>query len=119
VGQVKLIFASTSLFSDKQTQDQTPSSKVLAYVNWFKYSTKDPDPDFQFYRVEHAFNTNRERSGSVVELESIVQPCPLLPRFPKEAKDLGENVNGDNCLEMVNRFWINSFHDQATYQTVF
>ena len=79
----------------------------------------------QMYAVER----QRDQAGlpisSIIELEEIVQPCYLYPRFGSHADTLGSTnspniiIDGDNCIELVDRFWINSFQDQSTYQTVF
>ena len=73
-----------------ELRSNDPCCKILAYVEWFS---------------------------------AIVQPCYLIPRFEKEAKLFDKDskipVDGDNCLELVDKFWINSFQDQLTYQTVF
>ena len=103
---------------EKSTQDQPLSSKVLAYVHWFTNPPKQPHSDLQYFPVDH-LERGGKHLGSVIKLESIVQPCPLVPRFPANAKDIGENIDGDNCLQLVKKFWINSFHDHSTYQTIF
>jgi hypothetical protein len=63
-------------------QKQPPSSKILAYVEWFTKPAKKPHPDFQFFAVE-CIRKDSKPVGEVIELESIVQPCPLVPHFPK------------------------------------
>jgi hypothetical protein len=124
--QLKLIFASSSSFSGKQPQATTgmsqPTAKVLAYVEWFTKPGNEPHPTMQMFQVNCDRNPDGSRRGDVIEPESIVQPCPLAPCFKALAKDIGDSgseVNGDNCLDLVDKFWINSFHDQATYQSVF
>jgi len=66
--------------------------------------------------------------GSFIELRSIIQPCYLLPLFKtpratdldiKEGDASITTIDGDNCLELVDDFWINCFQDQMSYQTVF
>ena len=101
---------------------------MYAYVEWFAKPPKSPHPDMQMYAVKPLYDSRTgKREGGIVELDAIVQPCYLLPVFPNGAsRELGRlknggyiEINGDNCLDVVQNFWINSFQDQATYQTVF
>lgn len=98
-----------------------PCRKILAYVEWFTKAPKEPHQALQMFPVQRVRDTNGEPVGSVIELSTIVQPCYLVPRFDSEARKLGGgiNINGNNCLELIDKFWINSFQDQFTYQTIF
>ena len=51
------------------------------------------------------------------QIEWIVLSCALLPDFPKNAEEL--KVTENTCLIEYNKFWINCFHDQVKYQSVF
>ena len=82
----------------------------------------------QMYAVSRQHLSDGTPKGSIIELSSIIQPCYLLPRFKtKKAVDLDiqnqdgkiTEIDGDNCLALVDDFWINSFQNQITYQTVF
>ncbi|KIJ29742.1 hypothetical protein M422DRAFT_268775 [Sphaerobolus stellatus SS14] len=131
VAQVKLIFASSVLTQHGQkTSDistQEPSERILAYVEWFSTPLKEPHQDMQMYAVSRLCYANGWPKGAVIPLTSIVQPCYLLPRFKgptavaldTRADGSVMQVTGDNCLDLVDDFWINSFQDQFTYQTVF
>ena len=107
---------------------EDPSGQVLAYVEWFTRPPKDPHQDMQMYGVSRLWSSAGVLRGSVVPLTSIVQPCYLLPQFKGgkataldqiKADGTVTQITGDNCLELVDNFWINSFQDQITYQTVF
>ena len=90
-------------------------------MQWFTNPTDSQEDDAsQFFRVEHKFDRDGKRVGDVVDMESIIQPCPLTPWYGQKADDLVSNkeINGENCLEECNKFWINSFHDQLAYQTL-
>jgi len=130
VAQVKLIFASHSLTSKSRIEVLPKGdirTKIFAYVEWFSKPSKEPHPQMQMYSIKRKITSDGQREGGIIELESIAQPCYLLPVFTgKESRKVGQNiggqyveVNGDNCIEHVERFWISSFHDQATYQIVF
>jgi len=69
------------------------------------------------YEVKRAFTSTAKRKGGVVPLEWILQPCPLVPKFPKDISTL--DFDEHTCLEKHDTFFVNSFHDQATYQTIF
>ncbi|KAF8574052.1 hypothetical protein K439DRAFT_1624620 [Ramaria rubella] len=126
VAQVKLIFGPTLTTSQKQAQTTSkPAKNALAYVEWFS------KPGAQTHGAMNMYAIHRLVEGllgvSIIQLESIGQPVVLSPHFPKEAQTLGGphpdgtqvEVNGNNCVEKVVKFWINSFQDQATYQSVF
>jgi hypothetical protein len=129
VAQVKLIFGPTFTTSQKQAQTTSdPAKNALAYVEWFSKPTPSTHNNaMDMYHVTRQKDSHGRPTGGIVELESIVQPVVLSPRFPKEAKFVAGalpdgkpiEVDGDNCLEKVSTFWINSFQDQSTYQSVF
>jgi hypothetical protein len=120
---LRLIFASSDLTSRAKSAPiypkDDPRSKILAYVQWFSKPSRQPHAATQLYAVQRSYDKSGQPVSSVIELENIVQPCYLLPRFAKQARELGQNINGDNVLDIVDNWWINSFHDQATYQTIF
>jgi len=131
VAQLKLIFSSHILTTrGKENIRFHPSDsrgKILAYVEWFSKAADKPHGTMQMYGVSRMHKDGRPRDG-VIELRSIVQPCYLLPRFKTQrATDLdikGKDgsmirIDGDNCLDLVDDFWINCFQDQMSYQTVF
>ena len=91
-------------------------------MEWFKFTNSSrADPNSQMFTVTKAYDRNGHRDGDIIELDSIVQPCPLSPQFGSKAANLvpGIEVTGENCLEVVDNFWINSFHTKPTYQTVY
>jgi hypothetical protein len=94
---------------------------ALAYVQWFTNPTASQQDDAsQLFKVERKFNGEGKRMGEVIDMANIIQSCPLSPRYGKKADDLvpGENIDGDNCLEECNKFWVNCFQDQLAYQTL-
>ncbi|KIJ34946.1 hypothetical protein M422DRAFT_262909 [Sphaerobolus stellatus SS14] len=124
VAQVKLIFASYLLTqwgkNAVQIPPEDPSGQVLAYVEWFTAPPKDPHQDMQMYGISCLRSATGVPRGDAVPLTSIVQPCYLLPRFKgRKAIALDQvgadgtvtQITGDNCLELVDDFWINSFQD--------
>ncbi|KIJ24793.1 hypothetical protein M422DRAFT_274350 [Sphaerobolus stellatus SS14] len=132
VAQVKLIFSSHLLTRREKGSADIPTSqstgKVLAYVEWFSKPPNEAHQDMQMYAVSRLRSRDGRPRGGVVPLTSIVQPCYLLPRFKGRnatALDIRNSdgtvtqITGDNCLDLVDDFWINSFQDQLTYQTVF
>ncbi|KAF8574308.1 hypothetical protein K439DRAFT_1624428 [Ramaria rubella] len=115
--QLRLIFAASQDIVGKKNLEQPPASQLLAYVEWFSAPVREATIIMDIYEVKHMRDSNKEKQGGIVPLEWIVQPCPLVPRFPKDVTDL--YFDEHTCLEKHDRFFINSFHDQATYQIVF
>lgn len=92
--------------------------KHLAYVEWFERGPMDLDT--KMYPVHKARTENREIKSDIVELEQIVQPCALSPRYTESPAVLASSgVTSENCLDVVEDFWVNSFHTKALYQTIF
>jgi hypothetical protein len=93
----------------------------MAYVQWFTNPTASQVNDAsQLFRVNRRYNKDDERMGEVIDLEDIIQPCPLTPRFSVHAEDIvpDEEIDGDNCLDMCDKFYVNCFQDQLAYQTL-
>lgn len=118
VAQLRLIFKPSGAPRDED---------ALAYVQWFTNPTTSSQDDASLlFRVERKFDRQSgRRLGGVISLKDVVQLCPLSPRFGAVADDLGSDlgpdgptINGDNAMELCNKFWINSFHDQLAYQTL-
>ncbi|KAF8578500.1 hypothetical protein K439DRAFT_1621296 [Ramaria rubella] len=95
----------------------------LAYVEWFEIiGGADPDTNMFLVKKERASDGSGTRIGGIIELEDIVQPCPLSPKFGENAQNLdqpGAQVTGLNCLDLVETFRINPFHSKPGYQTIF
>jgi len=94
----------------------------LAFVEWFNVSTST-DPDNDMYSATKARERDGSRKVDIIFIEDIVQPCPLVPKFGRKASSLERQtqkaISAENCLEVVEEFWINSFHTKETYQTVY
>jgi hypothetical protein len=113
---LKLIFGASS---DFVTHTSHPAlSNLFGYVEWFTKPRAVPHETMEMFEVDHQMWPDKlRRQGGVIKLEWIVQPCPLVPHFPKNAEEL--KVTEDTCLTEYNKFWINCFHDQAIYESVF
>jgi len=98
-----------------------PRPTHIAYVEWFDIKGRDSDIDM-FY-VQKAYNRQGRPQTDIVPLDSIVQPCPLAPQFGRIAAKLDPSpsnpINGTTCISNLTKFWINSFHSKATYQSIF
>ncbi|KZV89151.1 hypothetical protein EXIGLDRAFT_618492 [Exidia glandulosa HHB12029] len=115
VAQVKVIFASTS---ERQTSAQRgTAARILAYVQLFSIPRQKAHEDMQFFPAQRSLTDEGQPICTIIPLDSIVQPCPLTPQFGKRANDL--QVTIDDCLDKCNLFWINSFHSNHTYETVY
>jgi hypothetical protein len=95
--------------------------RALAYVQWFTNPTDSQQDDAsQLFKVDRKLNSEGQRIGEVIDMANIIQSCPLTPRYGKKADDLVSDVevDGENCLDECNKFWVNCFHDQLAYQTL-
>jgi hypothetical protein len=98
--------------------NHTPSStKLLAYVEWFSRPKNDPYDTMEMYTVDRVRDKDKKAQGEIIELESIVQHCPLGTCFPGKTEQV--QVTEDTCLDDWDKFWINCFHDPSTYQSVY
>jgi hypothetical protein len=112
VAQLRLIFRKARAPKEE---------RALTYVQWFTNPTDSQQDDTsQLFKVERRFNAIGQRMGEVIDMANVVQSCPLTPRYGKKADDLVPNIgiDGDNSLEECNKFWVNCFHDQLAYQTL-
>lgn len=117
VAQLRLIFCSSDIRQRALAQQQAERPVILAYVENFNIR-RTADNTLLFYGVERArTHGTRNPKRTVMPLENIVQPCPLTPQFGYAADEL--DVTNDDCLELCDKFWINSFHNQHTYQSVY
>jgi hypothetical protein len=118
VAQIRLIFRPANPQSSHALH---PHPKHLAYVEWFTPPPENPDLGTQMYAVSKLYEPDgTTRQGDIIELDSIVQPCYLAPRFGEKAARLGGNleVDGTNSLAIGHEFWINCFQSKPTYQTI-
>ncbi|KAF8577167.1 hypothetical protein K439DRAFT_1622307 [Ramaria rubella] len=119
--QLRLIFAASQDIHRKHSSSQTDqplASKLLAYVEWFSAPQREATVAMDMYEVKRVINNaTKRKQGGIIPLEWIVQPCPLVPWFPKDLSQL--NFDENTCLDKHDKFFINSFNDQATYHTVF
>ncbi|KAF8490769.1 hypothetical protein JB92DRAFT_3128716 [Gautieria morchelliformis] len=119
IAQVRLIFPASKDVTGKKKElpGGLPVPKLFAYVEWFSKPHPEPSKYIDMFEVKRLRDKNGEKQGGIVPIEWIVQPCPLVPRYPQG--DVGQlDFDEYTCLEKYDRFFINSFHDQLTYQTV-
>ncbi|KAF8523700.1 hypothetical protein BU17DRAFT_85525 [Hysterangium stoloniferum] len=116
VAQLRMIFRPAHI----NLKGPHPHPKHLAYVEWFDYDGYNSD--ISMYAVQKSYGHSGHQTTDIIELDQVVQPCPLSPCFGEKASNLdpiGNVLCGTNTIECVERFWINSFHTKATFQTVF
>lgn len=113
VAQLRMIFRPVS--NQEESDCVRPH---LAFVECFTRFALDPDT--KMYPVSKKYFADGSRHCEIIELEHVVQPCLLSPRYNGMPEILSQaGVHGDNCLDIVENFWINCFHTKSTYQTVF
>jgi hypothetical protein len=98
------------------------SKEHLALVEWFKVSNS-VNQSTNMFTVEKVKETREQPAYDIIKLDRVVQPCPLVPDFtPNVAtleKRLQGNITSTNCLDVLTKFWINSFHTKSGYQTIY
>jgi hypothetical protein len=121
IAQVRVIFRIEPRAASVLFGDRAPGH--LAYVEWFSASNANKDPNSRMYRVSRSYkagarlNTGeRERQASVVELETVIRSCHLAPRFAQVAD---RSWSKDNVLERADKFLLNNFRDNHSFQTIY
>jgi hypothetical protein len=101
----------------------------LAYVQYFSYThfTHPRQSQIPIPVVNTALNMYEVRrsnpraggipKGDIIPLSSLWQPIQLVPKFNGAEAD--RSLTCDNILEKCSAFYVNSFHDNQIYQTVY
>jgi len=89
----------------------------LVYVHWFSKPANVAEDAIKMYLVERSIDwTTNERYGAVVPQTSISRFIHLIPKFGREVSSI---MTAGNSMETSRLFYINSFGDKETYQSVY
>lgn len=114
VAQLHVIFKIPSTYNAAifGAGNQVPGH--LAYIEWFT-RPMTVEPNSRMYPISR-MKDDKGYVGAVVEIESIVRPCQLFPRY---GCIVNKNWHSASVLQQTDRFFINNFADNLTYQTVY
>ncbi|KAG8987251.1 hypothetical protein FRB90_003500 [Tulasnella sp. 427] len=114
VGELRLIFRPASLRRNPNQPTKFPQS--LAYVLSFSdIKLNQLDPNCKLLQVYKLYNARQERVGRVIDLASIVRPCPLSPKHEGMAHIFTDPYTS---LELYQEFFINPFMTHSDYRSL-
>lgn len=120
VGLVRCIFSACSDTSKGRYLRDPHRNLILAYVQWFSKPGLEQgkyDSNLKMFIVRPTFRSDGSRIGDVVELESIVWPLQLIPKF---GKAVDASITHQNVYSVENMsYFVNSFWDKEVYQAVY
>lgn len=90
-------------------------NKKLAYAECFKRPASNPVQPINMYTTSREYRTDGTPKGAIIELDWIVRPVQLIPRFGKQVEP---GINKHNSIDEVKNFWINPFHDMESYRAI-
>lgn len=107
----------TSAHTDEHAS--SPIRRMYAFVLWFD-SISSPIPHIRLRTVKKLVGSNGSRIGGVVPLDAIKYPCALAPVLDESFDDQSELENPpiteDNCMDVVDTFYLNCFAGHVDYQ---
>ncbi|KAG9018013.1 hypothetical protein FRB90_012621 [Tulasnella sp. 427] len=110
VGELRLIFRP----SNPQPNLPHPFPEFLAYVYMFSpIQSSQKDLATQFFKVSKDY-LGSVRRGKIIELDSIIRPCPLAPVI-NGAAEIVDDREGAATLLNSHTFYINSFASLNDY----
>ena len=92
-----------------------PPSGHLAYVEWFS-RPRNKDKTTALFPVSRSYKQNGQRDASIVEVDKIVRPCHLFPKFDKK---VNRAWTPENVLDRCDKLFLNPFVDKQMYQSIF
>lgn len=76
-----------------------------------------PDDNIEMFRLIRDIKpADGSRRGRIIRLVDIWRPIDVIPSFGEECP---EEWNRDNAVELATEFYVNSFADKETYQSVY
>ena len=113
IGQLRVVFKIPDEYLSVFGSGPRPGH--LVYIQWFTRLTRK-GKDHALYPVSRSFTTRGDRSAAVIELDTVIRPCPLFPRFDEPVNRAWTSAN---VLERCDRFFVNPFGDHHMYQAMF
>lgn len=115
VARLRLIFKIPRALEEITFGSGLAPSSCLAYVEWFT-KPRNCDINHGMYPITYSQMANGDREVAIIDLDSIVRACQLIP-------DFGQKVNrswtSDTVLDDCSHFYISNWKDQLAYQTIY
>ena len=89
-------------------------SKHLAYIEWFKKFPDSPEPNHLMYQVKRSYNHGKPLA-SIIPLDLIHRGVHLIPKFDTAA---AVGWTSETVLKECTTFYVNSFTDRDTFNTI-
>ena len=113
VAQVKVIFT-----LPKSAKDLLPKkaqgAKYFAYVEWFKKFPDSPEPNHFLYQIQRSYFKGKPLA-SIIPLSLVHRSVHLIPKFDTTA---AVGWKSDTVLKECSTFYVNSFTDRDTFNTI-
>ena len=103
-----------------------PKLTPLLYVEFFNFSNTlytivnnthvvCPAPRLEMFVVQRRLRSNGRPLGDIIPLDHVQQVVQLVPKFGAQAPI---NMTSDNCLDVGNEFYVNSFAEKETFHAI-
>lgn len=113
MGQIRVIFRIPERFSIQIFGPNAQLPGPLVYVEWFSRS-QTKGRGHGMYPVSRSMRANGQCDASIIELNRLIRPCHLFPKF---SGNVDRAWKSSNVLERSKHFFVNNFLDHHTYQT--
>lgn len=114
VGELRLIFRPTSVRRHPTQPHRFP--QFLAYVLSFSNIKLNKANSYsKLFQVYKLYNARRERVGRVIDLASVVRPCPLSPVLSGQAR---HSIDPYDSFQFYQEFFINPFMTHSDYRSI-
>ncbi|KAI6002200.1 hypothetical protein F5J12DRAFT_723281 [Pisolithus orientalis] len=101
-------------------------SPPLLYVEFFDFSSSHsavvdgicvavPAPKIKMFVTQWHFQSNGQQLGDIIYLDDVHQAVQLIPKFSAQAPP---RLTCDNCLEVGQEFYVNSFADKEVFYAI-
>lgn len=109
VGQVRMIF-------QLRVPESHPLHQIaLAYVYWFTEIQRVPERDLNMYKVRYEREPDGLRIGAVVKLSRLSRLVQMIPVYGAQ---VNPDLTSENSMDVWRDYYLNSFMDKETYQSV-
>lgn len=87
-----------------------------AYVEWFETLGDEPDAVTGMWKVRPERDDQGERVVGVIDIDSILRACHLMPVFGGTRMPIGLHFSAS--LDAFNTYYVNRYIDYHTFETV-
>ncbi|KLO04459.1 hypothetical protein SCHPADRAFT_840547 [Schizopora paradoxa] len=123
IAQLRMVFRPYCYGNGKASNNE-----VLAYVEPLKpapgtislqtdgHYDHVPDDNIEMFRLVRDLNPDLSRRGKIIKLVDIWRPIDIIPKFGQECP---MEWTRDTAVELASEFYVNSFADKETFQSVY